>query len=75
MRHKLCRDEGEIARRAVHSPGVMPTLRKSRPDNDLGLVGGKTELPDELKPLTEVPDGEPRAVERNHKRGTDADHL
>ena len=75
MRHKLCRDEAEIARRAVHSPGIMHPLRKSRPDQDLGLVGGKTELPDELKPLTKVPDGEPRSLERKPKRGTDADHL
>ncbi len=75
MRHKLRRDKAEIARSAVHDPGIMYPLRKRRPNQDLGLVGGKTELPDELKSLTEVPDGEPRSVERNHKRGTNTDHL
>ena len=64
MSHKLRRDETEIARCTVHFTGILRPLRKRRPDQDLGLIGGKPELAYEPQALTEVPDREPRSIEK-----------
>ena len=75
VRDELGRDEAEVARRAMYVPALARPLGKRRPDKDLGLVGGKADIPDERKRLAEVPDRKPPPVEGNDERRADADHL